>query len=353
MDAPRRRVEFDYPARSGLVGDRMLFDQLKRRDFITLIGGAAAGWPLAAGAQQSAKLPTIGFLGSTTSAAQSQLTAAFVQRLHELGWIEGRTVAIEYRWAEGRSERFAELAAEFVRLKVDVILVHNTPPLVAAKQATSSIPIVFATAADPVGTGVVASLARPGGNVTGLSSQQTDTTTKRLELLREIVPGLRRLAILANIDNSYVALEMREVEGATRTLGLETASSEIRRAEDIAPAFDRLKGRAEALYVLPDPLLFANRIRINTLALGARLPTLHALREYVEAGGLISYGTNWPDQWRRAADYVDKILRGTKPGDIPVEQPTKFDLIINLTTAKALGLRIPESILLRADEVIE
>ena len=327
--------------------------QWKRRKFITLLGGAVAAWPLGARAQQ-AKLPTIGFLGSTTSAAQSQLTAAFVQRLRELGWIEGRTVAIEYRWAEGRSERFAEFAAEFVRLKVDVILAHNTPPLVAAKHATSSIPIVFATAADPVGTGVVASLARPGGNVTGLSSQQTDTTTKRLELLREVVPGLRRLAILANTDNSYVALEMREVEAATRTLGLETASVEIRRAEDITPAFEGLKGgRAEALYVLPDPLLFANRIRINTLALGARLPTLHALREYVEAGGLISYGTNWPDQWRRAADYVDKILRGTKPGDIPVEQPTKFDLIINLTTAKALGLTIPESFLARADEVIE
>jgi putative tryptophan/tyrosine transport system substrate-binding protein len=212
---------------------------------------------------------------------------------------------------------------------------------------------VFATAADPVGTGVVASLARPGGNVTGLSSQQTDTTTKRLELLHEVVPGVRRLAILANTDNSYVALEMREVEAATRTLGLETAWVEIRRAEDIAPALEGLKGGAEALYVLPDPLLFANRIRINTLALGARLPTLHALREYVEAGGLISYGTNWPDQWRRAADYVDKILRGTKPGDIPVEQPTKFDLTINLTTAKTLGLTIPESILLRADKVIE
>jgi putative tryptophan/tyrosine transport system substrate-binding protein len=220
---------------------------------------------------------------------------------------------IEYRWAEGRSERYAEFAAEFVRLKVDVIVVHNTPPVVAAKQTTSVIPIVFATAADPVGTGVVSSLARPGGNVTGLSSQQTDTTTKRLELLREVVPGLRRLAILANADNSYVAIELREVEAATRTLGLETVAVKIRHAEEIAPAFEGLKGRVEALYVLPDPLLFGNRIRINTLALGARLPTLHALREYVEAGGLISYGTNWPHQWRRAADYVDKILRGAKP----------------------------------------
>jgi ABC-type uncharacterized transport system substrate-binding protein len=327
---------------------------VRRRELIALLGGAAAAaWPLAARAQQPAKLPTIGFLGSTTPAPQSQLTAAFVQRLRELGWIEGRTVAIEYRWAEGRSERLAEFAAEFVRLKVDVILTHNTPPVLAAKQATSVIPIVFATAADPVGTGVVASLARPGSNVTGLSSQSPDVASKRIELLREVVPGLRQLAVLANVDNSYVALEMGEVRAATRTLGLDAALFEIRRAEDIATAFDGLRGRAQALYVVPDPVLFTHRLRINTLALGARLPTMHSLREYVELSGLISYGPNWPDQWRRAADLVDKILRGAKPGDIPVAQPTKFDFIINLTTAKALGLTIPESFLLRADEVIE
>jgi putative ABC transport system substrate-binding protein len=229
---------------------------IERRKFLASLGGAAAAWPLAARAQQTGKLPTIGFLGSTTPAAQSQLTAAFVQRLRELGWIEGRTVAIEYRWAEGRSKRFAEFAAEFVRLKVDVILTHNTPPVLAAKQATSVIPIVFATAADPVGTGVVASLARPGGNVTGLSSQTTDTAGKRIELLREVVPGLRRLAILGDPDNSYFALEVREVRAATRTLGLEAALFEIRRAEDIATAFEALKGRAEALYVLPNPVPF-------------------------------------------------------------------------------------------------
>jgi len=326
---------------------------MNRRKFVTLLGGAAAAWPLAARAQQAGRLPTIGFLGSTTPAAQSQLTAAFVQRLRELGWIEGRTVAIEYRWAEGRSERFAEFAAEFVRLKVDVILTHNTPPVLAAKQATSVIPIVFATAADPVSTGVVASLARPGGNVTGLSSQTTDLAGKRIELLREVVPGLRRFAILANPENSYVILEVREVQAAARTLGLEVALFEIRRAEDITPAFEGLKGGVEALYILPDPLLFTNRLRINTLALGARLPTMHSLREYVEASGLISYGPNWRDQWRRAADYVDKILRGAKPADIPVEQPTKFDLVINLTTAKALGLEVPPTLLARADEVIE
>jgi putative tryptophan/tyrosine transport system substrate-binding protein len=326
---------------------------MNRREFITLLGGAATAWPLVARAQQAGKLPTIGFLGSTTPAPQSQWTAAFVQRLRELGWIEGRTVAIEYRWAEGRTERFTEFADEFVRLKVDVILTHNTPPVPTAKQVTSVIPIVFATAADPVGTGVVASLARPGSNVTGLSSQTNDTAGKRIELLREVVPGLRRLAILANVDNSYVALEMGEVQTATRTLGLEAALFEIRRAEDIATAFDGLKGRAEALYVLPDPVLFTHRLRINTLALGARLPTMHSVREYVEASGLISYGPNWPHQWRRAAEYVDKILRGAKPADIPVEQPTKFDLVINLTTAKVLGLKVPPTLLARADEVIE
>jgi putative ABC transport system substrate-binding protein len=326
---------------------------MRRREFVALLGSTALAWPIPARAQQGGKLATIGLLGSGTAAAQSQWTAAFVQRLRELGWTEGRNVTIEYRWAEGRSERFAEFAAEFVRLKVDVILTHNTPPVIAAKQATSVIPIVFATAADPVDTGLVASLARPGGNVTGLSSQTTDLASKRIELLREVVPGLRQLAFLSQPDNPYVVFDMRQAESAARRLGLETASLEIRRAEDIAPAFEELKGRAEALYILPDPLLFTHRLRINTLALGARLPTMHLLREYVEASGLMSYGPNWSDQWRRAADYVDKILRGAKPADLPVEQPTKFDLIINLTTAKALGLMIPEAFLLRADEIIE
>jgi putative ABC transport system substrate-binding protein len=270
-----------------------------------------------------------------------------------LGWIEGRTVAIKVRWAEGRSERAAEIVAEFVRQKVDVIVSRGTASVLAAKQATSVIPILFATAGDPVGAGIVASLARPRGNVTGLSSQQPDTAGKRLELLRELIPGLRRLAILANAGNPYAALDISEVQAAARILGLEVAIFEIRRAEDIAAAFEALKGRTETLYVPPDPVLFTNRVRINTLALAARLPTMHGVREYVEASGLISYGPNWSDQWRRAADYVDKILRGAKPADIPVEQPTKFDLIINLTTAKALGLDVPPTLIARADEVIE
>ena len=331
----------------------MQFYGMKRREFMTLLGGAAATWPLAARAQQPAQLPTIGFLGASTPAIMGQWVAAFVQRLRELGWIEGRTIAIEYRWAEGRSARANEIAAEFVRLKVDVIVTHSAELVVAAKQATSVIPIVFGLAADPVGSGLVASLARPGGNVTGLSVQGTDLAGKRFELLREIVPGLRWLAVIANADASGAVLEMREAQAAARALGLEVATPEIRRAEDIVPAFEALNGHAQALYVASDPLLYANRVRINTLVLGARLPTMHATREYVEAGGLMSYGANYPDLFRRAGDYVDKILRGEKPADLPVEQPTKFDLVVNLITAKVLGLTVPPTVLARADEVIE
>jgi ABC-type uncharacterized transport system substrate-binding protein len=324
-----------------------------RRKFLAALGGAAVAWPLAARAQQPGKLPTIGYLGSGTPSTDSQWLAAFVQRLRELGWVDGRNVAIEIRWGEGHAERYAEIAAELVRLKVDVILTHNTPPVLAAKQATSVIPIVFASAGDPVGTGVVASLARPGGNVTGLSSQLSDTAGKRLELLREVVPNLRRLAIIGNFGNPISVLEMNEVKAAAGTFGLEVAVLDIRRADDIAPAFDALKGQADALYLCGDPFVTTNRIRINTLALGARLPTMSVFRHYVEAAGLMSYGPNFPDLFRRAADLVDKILRGAKPADIPVDQATKFDLTINLTTAKVLGLTIPESFLVRADEVIE
>ena len=325
---------------------------MRRRELITLLGGAAVAWPLAARAQQG-KPAIVGLLGSGTAAAQSELTAAFVRRLRELGWSDGRNLTIEYRWAEGRNERFAEIAAEFVRLKVDVIVTHNTLPPLAAKQATSVIPIVFATAGDPVGTGVVESLARPGGNVTGLSSQHPDLAGKQLELLRELVPGLRRLALLAEPGNPFSAVVLGEVRTAARTLGLEVMPVEIRRGGDIPPAFEALKSRAEAIYVFPNPVLFVNRIRINTLAVGARLPTMHNVRESVEAGGLMSYGPSWPHMWSRAADLVEKILRGAKPGDIPVEQPTKFDLVINLTTAQALGLEVPPMLLARADEVIE
>ena len=273
---------------------------------------------------------------------------AFVQRLRELSWIENRTVAIEYRWAEGREERFAEIAAEFVRLKVDVILTYATPSSIAAKKATAAIPIVFAAAGDPVGTGLVASLARPGGNITGLSIQQTDLASKRLEILREVLPGLRTVAILFDVGSPNTVLEMGEARAAARTLDLAVVTSEVQRAVDIAPAFDALKGRADALYVCSSPVLTTNRIRVNSLALGVRLPTMCGLREYTVAGGLMSYGPNIPSLFRRAAEYVDRILRGAKPSDLPVEQPTKFDFIINLTTAKILGLEIS-----RADEMIE
>ena len=324
---------------------------MKRREFITLLGGAAVAWPLTARAQQLPKLRTIGFLGGTSPSVVSQSVAAFVQRLHELGWMEGRNVAIEYRWAEGRSERFAEIAAEFVRLKVDVIVTVGSAVL-DAKRATSVIPIVFAVASNPVGGGLVASLARPGRNVTGLSVQNSDLAGKRVELLREVVPGLR-LAVMANVGYAGAVQEMGEAQAAARMFGLEVVTLEIQRADDIAPAFEALKGRAEALYVCAEALVTANRVRISTLANVARLPTMHGQREHVEAGGLMSYAANFPDLYRRSADLVDKILRGTNPGDIPVEQPTKFDLVINLTTAKALGLTIPDKLMALADEVIE
>jgi putative tryptophan/tyrosine transport system substrate-binding protein len=325
---------------------------MRRRQFLGVLSGAAA-WPLAASAQDARKLPTIGLLSGATPSVEGQRIAAFVQRLRELGWIEGRTVAIEYRWAEGSSKRFADIAAEFVRLKVDVILATGTAPALAAKQATGDIPVVFALAGDPVGTGLVASLARPGGNVTGQSNQAIDVADKKVELLREVVPGLRRLAILANVGYPGGALEISEIHEAARKLGLDVVTSEIRRAEDIAPVIEALKGSAEAIYIVGDPLVNTNRVRINTLALAARLPTIYVQREPVEAGGLMSYGPNFPDLFRRAAEFVDKILRGAKPADLPVEQPTRFELVINLKTAKALGLDIQPTLLARADEVIE
>jgi ABC-type uncharacterized transport system substrate-binding protein len=270
----------------------------------------------------------------------------------KLGWIEGRTIAIEYRWAEGRAERFVQIAAEFVRLNVDVIVTTSTPQVLATKQATSVIPIVFLRVGDPVANDVVASLGRPGGNVTGLSSQSDDIAGKRLELLREFVPSLRRVAILANVGNPFSVTELSEAQAAARTLGLEFEALEIRRAEDIAVAFEAIKGRTQALYVCPDGLMETNKIRINTSALGARLPTMHGFRQYVEAGGLMSYGAKLPAMYRRAADFVDKIFRGAKPGEIPVEQPTEFDFVINLTTAKTLGLEVPDKLLALA-QVIE
>src|SRR5262249_52812321 len=324
---------------------------MRRRAFITLLGGMAAIWPLVARAQQPGKLPTIGFLGANASGF-APWVSAFMARMRELGWVEGRTIAIEYRWSEGRPERYAEIAAEFVRLNVDAIVtVGSAVPIV--RRATSSIPIVFAVAIDPVGSGLVASLAKPGSNVTGLSIQANELAGKRLELLREVMPRLRRLAIMFNAENTQPVLEMGETQAEARRLGLEVAPLAIRQGEDIATAFQALRTRADALYVAVDQLIVANRTPILKSALGERLPTVFSTRDFVEAGALMSYGPNYSDLFRRAGDYVDKILRGTNPGDIPVEQPTKFELVINLTTARTLGLSVPPSLLARADEVIE
>jgi putative ABC transport system substrate-binding protein len=323
-----------------------------RREFITLLGGAAA-WPRSAGGQPSPKLPTIGILGPATASVAVRWPGDLLQRLHELGWIEGRTVAIEYRWAQGSSERAVEIISEFVRLKVDVIVTSGVRNVMAAKRVTSAIPIVFVAAADPVRNGLVASLARPGANVTGLSHQWTDLAAKRIELLRELTPGLSRMAVMVNPSNPDTALEMVEVQTAASTLGLEVVTREIRRTEDIVPAFEAIKGRVQALRIAEEWLVFVNGPLINTLAFAARLPTMHSFRRHVESGGLMSYGANYIDLSRRAADYVDKILRGMKPADLAVQQPTKFELVINLRTAKALGIEIPPRLLVLADELIE
>jgi putative tryptophan/tyrosine transport system substrate-binding protein len=323
---------------------------MNRREVTTLLGGAAA-WPLAAHGQQAPK--TIGLLGANSASQQSQWTAAFVQRLRELGWTEGRNIAIEARWAEGSNERAAEFAAELVRRGPDLIVTSGTPIALAAKQATATVPIVFATASDPVGSGLVESLPRPGGNVTGLSIQSPDLSGKRLELLRDLIPGLHRVAVMASVGSPAAISEMGDVQAAGKALGLDTATFEVRQTEDFAPTFRAMNGRAHALYVVSDPFFASNRIRIHTLTMSARLPTMHGFREYVEAGGLVCYGASFPHLWRRAGDYADKILRGAKPVDLPVEQPTKFDLVVNLITAQALGLTVPPSLLARADEVIE
>jgi putative ABC transport system substrate-binding protein len=324
---------------------------ISRRQFISALGGVSLAWPLAAQAQQPAKLPIIGVLGANASLWKSW-TAAFVARLHELGWIEGRTIAIEYRWAEGRPEGITEAAADFVRLKADVILTFPIAiPII--KQATPTTPIVFPISNDPLGTGLVANLSRPGGNITGLSLESVDIGAKRLEYLRQIVPNLRRLAILVNVGYPVAVLETDEVQAAARRFGFEVVLLEIRRAEDIAAAVETLNGRADALYIVQDALVVTGAARIIAIANSARLPTMFAARDFVQDGALMSYGASFSALFRRAADYVDKILHGTKPGDIPVEQPTKFDLVVNLKTAKALGLTIPHDLLVLADEVIE
>ena len=325
---------------------------MRRRDFIAG-GSAAVVLSAPARAEQSTKRPTIGFLGAASPELAGPWVAAFVKRLGELGWTEGRNVAIEYHWAEARTERYSEIATELANRKVDVIVTWASAPVLAAKRATTTIPIVFAAQMDPVGAGVVASRARPGGNVTGMSIQQTDTAGKRIELLREALPRLARLAVMANSGAPGAMIEMREVATTARTLGLEVIPIEVSQAGEVFSSIESIRDRADALYVATDPLIFSNRIAINEMAQRQRTPTIYGSREYVDAGALMSYGPNWIDLFRHAAEQVDKILRGAKPADIPVQQPTKFDLVVNLRTAKALGLEIPPSLLARADDVID
>lgn len=324
---------------------------MRWRDFIKLAGAAMTPMigPDNALGQQPRPPTTVGFLGAATPTIWSANVTAFQNRLRELDWIDGRNISIEYRWAQGRDDRYAEFASEFAHRKVDIIVTA----VIALKKATSTIPIVFAAAGDPVRTGLVSSLSRPGGNVTGLSNLQTDLGGRRLSLLREIQPNLKKVAVLGNVESPLIALEIEGVKEDGAKLGLETFKLQVTKAEEIVPAIQALNGVADALYICSDPFLTTHRVRINTLAIAQKLPTVNAFREYVVAGGLLSYGPNFPDLFRRSADYVDKILRGAKPTEIPVEQPVKFDLVINNTTAKAIGLTIPEQFLMRANEVIE
>jgi putative ABC transport system substrate-binding protein len=321
-----------------------------RRRTIVFASAALLGLPQSTRPQATSR--TIGFLVPGSQASHGRWVAAFVQRLAEVGWTEGRNVAIDYRWAEGRLDAAGHLAAELVQRKVDVIVTSGSAVVAAVKRATAEIPIVFAAAGDPVGAGLVASLSRPGGNVTGLSIQQTDLAAKRLELLRAVLPGLARVGVLANVAGPSVLLDLRELEGAARALRVELIPMQIRRGEDIAAAFDAVKGRAEALYVANDPLVDTHRQQIQALALAGRLPAMYGSREHVESGGLMSYGASFSDLFRRAAEVVDKILRGAKPADLPVEQPTKFEFVLNTRTAEQLRLTVPPLVLARADSVV-
>jgi putative tryptophan/tyrosine transport system substrate-binding protein len=323
---------------------------MKRRAFITLFSSAAA-WPLAGGAQTPPKIPRVGYLGSYTPAAGG--LEAFWHGLRDLGYVEGQTIALEVRWAEGRSERLPELAAELLRLKVDVLFVATSTAALVAKKSTRTIPIVM-VAGDPVGLGLVESLARPGGNVTGLSYFTEEVTAKRLQLLKELVPGLTRVAVLRVPGVAIHAVFWRETEVAALKLGVALQPLEVRGPEDFEAVFaTATRGKAQALIVFDDELIGSHRSRIVALAANSRLPAIHGFREFPDDGGLISYGPNSAVLVRRAATFVDKILKGAKPADLPVEQPTKFELIINRKTANALGLTVPPTLLTQADEVIE
>jgi putative ABC transport system substrate-binding protein len=326
---------------------------MRRRDFIFLLAGATAAWPLALRAQQAGKIYTVGSLTAGAGAPIPGITT-LGDTLRELGWIEGKNIAFERRYAENRLDRLPALAAELVDLKVDVIVAAGTLAPLAAKRATTTIPIVMTAAGDPVGSGLVPNLARPGGNVTGLSLMVPDLGGKRLELLKELLPRMSRVAVLWNAANPYPALVFKETERAAQTLGIEVQSLEVQEPNDFGHAFEAAeRHQPDALIMVEDPLTIDFRKQIADFALTHRLPAMNGFRQFVDAGGLMAYGASLSDLLRRAAGYVDKILRGAKPSDLPVEQPTKFELVINLKTAKALGIEIPPMLLARADEVIE
>ena len=330
---------------------------MKRREFIRLLGGAAAAWPLAAGAQQpSSTVRRIGFLspGVARTMAVRGLVEAFRQGLKEYGWVEGQNISVEYRFAEGKEEALAGIAAALVQSRLDVIVADGTAAIQAAKNVTQTVPIVMAVSNDPVGTGLVASLNRPGGNITGLSILTGELVSKWLQLLTEIVPGLARVAVLSNPLNPSSAPLLEQTKAAAQSLGVEIHVAEVQGPDRFESAFAAIKAaRAGALIVLPDGMLYSQHPRIVTFSAASHLPALFGQKEVVEAGGLIAYGPNIPASFRRSAAYVDKILQGAKPADLPVEQPTIFELVVNLETARAIGLTVPASILLRADEVIE
>jgi putative tryptophan/tyrosine transport system substrate-binding protein len=326
---------------------------VRRREFIGLVSGAAA-WPVVARAQQPAKVARIGFLGNSTAALEANLVGPFRDGLRDLGYLEGQNILIEYRWAEGQYERFPPLIAELIALKVDVIVTAGTPASLAVKRATTSVPVVMVAVGDPVATGLVASLARPGGNVTGLTSTAEETEGKRCELLKEMIPKLSLVAVLWNPDNPVLLLTLKEIRVAAQVLGIRVQVFEARNPGEIEGSFKTIAGeKPGALLVMGDRLFLHNRERIMDFATKLRLPVMPVHPELVEAGGLMSYGPSYADMHRRAASYVDKILGGAKPTDLPVERPVKFVFRINLKAAKALGVTIPPMLLARADEVIE
>lgn len=327
---------------------------MKRRDFIMLLGAAVAAWPLVARAEQTAKIPRIGLLSPFTPADTAPWHQAFLRGLSDLGWVDGKNIAVEYRYSDGRNDRLPGLIADLVRLKVDIIVTAVTNDTLAAKNATSEIPVVMAAAGDPVATGIVASLARPGGNITGLSQMNPDLTGKRLELLKEIAPNISSVVVLLNPDDPISVLGFNEIELPARKMKVEVHSLEVRDNQDLEKALQAAaKAHVDALVIMPNPVFVTNLKQIADFAIENRLPSMFHLREFAKVGGLVSYGVDRNDLFRRAATFVDKILKGASPADLPIEQPTKFELTVNLKTAKALGVTVPPKLLLTADEVIE